>query len=230
MKFENTVVTGFENAILGMRLPMCRDLTEAKEKSDSYCETISSDCTGECNSGVFKIGEKDLDLAKRLIKADKNGTGQPNSKFLRMINVSVCITAPLFFFKQLDTYKVSTVSNSTSTMHKLASTPITIDCFELEDYKGDTVIDDWWQNTIKNLEEWRQTVNCCTNNEDKKRYWKELVRALPESWLQARMWTANYEVLRSVYRWRKNHKLSEWHKFCEWVESLPYAKEFICSE
>ena len=123
MKFENTKVYGFENAILGMRLPMCKDFTEAKRK-------VNSD-TDDCKPQI--LHENDLDLMKRLIKADKNGSGQPNSKFLRMIHVQVAITAPTYFMAELDTYKISTVRNSTSFMHKGVSKPFEIEDFEVDE-------------------------------------------------------------------------------------------------
>ena len=222
MKFDNTVVFGLENAMLGMRLPMCKNLEEAKDRSDS-----EYNCGNGCDT-EFYLGEDDLRLAKKLIKADSNSGSQPNSKFLRMIHAQVCITAPLYFWKEADTYKVGTVANSTSTMHKLASTPITLDCFEtddvevLEEYNYE--VSCWWSELISNLEKLRLKYN---EKKDKK-YWKELIRMLPESWLQTRMFDCDYATLRNIYRWRKNHKLSEWHKFCEWIETLPFAKELIC--
>lgn len=220
MKFENTKILGLENAILGMRLPMCTNLDDANQKSDS-------------NFNINYIGENDLKIAKNLINADKNGTvGQPNSKFLRMVHVQVCITAPLYFWKEADTYKVGTTANSTSTMHKLASTPITKECFEMDDYaenlceigKREFHLKNYWFDILECLEGLRQKYN---ETKDK-RYWKELIRLLPESWLQTRMFDCDYATLRNIYKWRKNHKLTEWHKFCDWIETLPFAKEFIC--
>lgn len=177
------------------------------------------------------LGPNDLGLAKRMILA-----GNPNDKFMRQIFISIDITAPLFWWKQLDTYKVGTVSDSCSTMHKLASNPITMDCFETDDYIGSTKIydrepynkdatmDDVWKELIEACETLRQRYN----ETHDKQYWKELVRILPESWLQKRTWTANYEVLRNIYFQRKNHKLSEWRSFNAMVEKLPYAKDLIC--
>ena len=135
----------------------------------------------------------------------------------------------------MDTYKVGTVANSTSTMHKLASTPITLGCFEIDDLqdfkigKGDYSIighANYINTTVSYLEQLRQKYN---ETKDQK-YWKELIRWLPESWLQTRTWTANYDVLRNIYKWRRNHKLSEWGQFCDWIETLPYAKELILYE
>jgi len=173
------------------------------------------------------IGPNDLNLAQRMIKA-----GTSDRKFLRQIFVSVDITAPLYWYKEFDTYKVGTVANSTSTMHKIASTPITKDCFEIDDYNPDLkLIDDVniglrTQCFIDDLEQLRQKY---LQTKDK-RYWKELIRWLPEGWLQTRTVTLNYEILRNIYFQRRYHKLSEWHQFCEWIESLPYAKELITYE
>ena len=217
MKFEKTEVWGFEHALRGMRNPLA-----SWDKSDSMIFMEQNE-NGDFRE-VAKIGKNDLELAQKLIKA-----GSEHRKFLRQIFVAVDITAPLYFFKELDTYKVGTVANSTSTMHKLASTPITIDCFEMDDFEDvsdkDTFgfVSAWWDNIVYYLEELRQKYN---ETKDK-RYWKELIRLLPESWLQTRTVTMNYENLLNMYHHRKNHKLSEWHKFCEWVESLPYAKELI---
>ena len=232
MKFENTEVTGFENAILGARLPMCKNLEEAKEKSDT--EWIDDWKNGEFYKGdrldqdseigfVKVIGNKDLDLLKRLINADDK-IGQPNSKFLRMIHAQVCITAPLYWWKEMDTYKVGTTANSTSTMHRIANYPITMDCFEMDDFDQDC-INFIWDDVIRICEELRQKYN---ETKDK-RYWKELIRLLPESWLQTRMFDCDYATLRNIYCWRVKipHKLTEWKQFGDWVESLPYAKELI---
>lgn len=169
------------------------------------------------------LGPKDLDLAQRMIKA-----GTPNDKFLRQIFVSVDITAPLFWQKEADTYKVATTANSTSTMHKLASTPITKDCFEMDDY-DDTVSTN--KNNIRCdsavIIQWMEDLRQKYNETKDIRYWKELIRWLPESWLQTRTWTADYSVLRNIYHWRKNHKLTEWHSFCKQIETLPYASKLL---
>ena len=246
MKFENTEVIGFENAIIGARLPMCKDLEEAKGKSDTgWIDDWGKDgfyagdrLDQDSEVGVVKvIGEKDLDLLKRLINADDK-IGQPNSKFLRMIHAQVCITAPLYWWKEMDTYKVGTTANSTSTMHRIANYPITMACFEMDDFNKSVMIEDTsedsadigmnclWDNLIYCLEQLRQKYN---ETKDK-RYWKELIRLLPESWLQTRMFDCDYATLRNIYCWRKNHKLTEWHSFCKWVESLPYAEELIIGE
>ena len=214
MEFEGTKVFGMENALIGMRLPMCKDFEEAKQKS--------------------MVEQENVDLCKRLIKADEKGCGQPNSKFLRMLHVQVAVTAPLYWWKEMDTYKIATVSNSTSTMHKLASTPITLDCFEMDDFEDITLkeanpfrigVKSYWNDIVEELEDLRKRFNLTKD----KRYWKELIRLLPESWLQTRMLDLNYATLRNIYAWRHNHKLTEWHTFCDWIEGLPYAEELLIS-
>lgn len=182
---------------------------------------------------TVKIGENDMNLAKRLISA-----GPEHRKFLRQIMVSVDITGPLFWFKEFDTYKIGTTANSSSTMHTIMRNPITIDNFEMDDYshmlsldkytcvhgdEAEFVIDDAWEDIL----------TICNKLRDKyletkdKRYWKELIRILPESWLQTRTITMNYENLYSIVRQRAGHKLTEWAKFIEWVSTLPYANEFL---
>ena len=214
MRFENTAVYNIYNAILGARNPM-----NSWDKSDSVFKGYNGKIENT------SIGKNDLELMQKLIKA-----GSEHRKFLRQIFVAVDITAPLYFFKELDTYKVGTVANSTSTMHKLASTPITIDCFEMGDFTpliDNFKIDLSWQTIVTYLEQLRQRYN---ETKDK-RYWKELIRLLPESWLQKRTITMNYENILNMYRQRKNHKLTEWSKsFCDWVKTLPYAEELICLE
>lgn len=216
MKFENTEVWGFEHSLRGMRNPLNSHI-----KSDSYYDNDN-----------YVIGENDFGLAQRLIKA-----GNEHRKFMRQIFVSVDITAPLYWWKEFDTYKVGTVANSTSTMHKLATTPITLDCFEIDDYDrnlslADNLEDDNELNHISAFEE--DVIMVLENLRQKyletkdKRYWKELIRFLPESWLQKRTITMNYENIRNMYFQRKNHKLTEWSEsFIKWVESLPYAEELI---
>lgn len=247
MKFENTEVFNFDGALRGMRNPM-----NSWDKSDTFtCFNGSGNCE-KCrfytkdadnfgiNEGclneevmdeynfVTVIGENDLKLAQTLIKA-----GSEHRKFMRQIFVSVDITAPLYWWKEFDTYKVGTVSNSCSTMHKLASTPITKDCFEMDDYEelqelcgvGYYVLNNWEQ-IVSDCEKLRQKYN---ETKDK-RYWKELIRMLPESWLQKRTVTMDYENLFAMCSkgQRRFHKLTEWSKaFIDWARSLPYAQELI---
>ena len=203
MKFENTSVYNIYNAILGARNPM-----NSWNKSDS----VFNGFNGKIENTV--IGKNDLVLMQKLIKA-----GSEHRKFLRQIFVAVDITAPLFWWKEFDTYKIGTVSNSTSTMHKLGSTPITIDCFENGEMIYSFTIAELEMNRLKYLE-----------TKDKNE-WKRLIVNLPESWLQKRTITMNYENILNMYRQRKNHKLTEWSEsFCNWVKTLPYAEELICLE
>ena len=213
-----------------------KDMPEGEEKEQCWDEIYdkrsnwlyengNTYLTADHHSTQDFIGPVDMDLARRLVKA-----GTEHRKFLRQIMVSVDITAPLYYWKEFDTYKVGTTANSTSTMHKLASTPITLNCFEMDDYNQEVIneIETGLPNNmvyelIQNLEALRQKY---LETKDK-RYWKELIRWLPTGWLQTLTVTMNYENLRSMYHQRANHKLSEWHQFCEWVESLPYARELI---
>ena len=235
MRFEKTEVWGFEHAIRGARNPM-----NSWSKSDSgygckdkFCEDcgFSHDWCG-CSSH-YVIGQNDLNLLQRLIKA-----GPEHRKFMRQIMVSVDITAPLFWFKEFDTYKVGTTANSTSTMHKIASTPITRECFEMDDYEDhllmyerepydlDAFTDDMWDNIINYCETLRRSY---LETKDIK-YWKELIRILPESWLQTRTITMNYENLLAMCSpgQRRFHKLTEWSdSFISWARTLPYAQELI---
>ena len=210
MNIANTKVFNFEGALRGMRNPL-----NSWEKSDSTYDDYNN----------YIIGPKDLDLAQRLIRG-----GPEHRKFLRQILVSVDITAPLYWWKEFDTYKIGTTANSTSTMHKLTSSPITLKCFETDDINLGAIEEietgspnDFVTNLIYALEDLRQKY---LETKDKK-YWKELVRWLPNGWLQTRTWTANYEVLLNIYHQRQNHKLSEWREFCKWIETLPYFEELI---
>ena len=210
MKFENTEVYGFKRALHGMRNPL-----ESWAKNDTI----------EAN-GTVTIGENDLALAKRLIKA-----GNEHRKFMRQIFVSVDITGPLYWWKEFDTYKVGTVANSTSTMHKLASTPITLDCFEIDDYDGSLDYDSGKLSEIlgKHIEFLEEMRVKYLETKDK-RYWKELIRWLPSSWQQTRTVTMSYENLLAMCSpgQRRFHKLTEWSvAFIDWARSLPYAQELI---
>ena len=188
-------------------------------------------CDNNCMEFAF-LGPADLDLAQRLIKA-----GPEHRKFLRQIFVSTYISLPLSIWKQLDTYKIGTVTNSTSTMHKIQSKPLTRESFEIEQIpyeeqeemeQRDGIycageLDDLFDETIQTCEDLRRAFNQTKD----KRYWRKLIELLPESYLQAREYTLNYEVLRSIVHQRKGHKLGEWQKFVHWVHTLPYAEELI---
>lgn len=218
MKFENTEVLNFEGALRGMRNPK-----ESWSKSDSYYGN------NEAGLESYVIGPNDLQLAQTLIRA-----GSEHRKFMRQIFVSVDITAPLYWWKEFDTYKVGTVANSTSTMHKLASTSITMKCFEMDDFADSNEESNnynlytktMWSKLIDHLEALRKEFN---ETKDK-RYWKELIRLLPESWLQKRTVTMDYENLLAICSkgQRRFHTLTEWSKsFIDWARTLPYAQELI---
>ena len=216
MEFKNTEVFNFEGAFRGLRNPL-----NSWNKSDSRWE-----------NNKYIIGPNDLNLAQRLIKS-----GPEHAKFLRQIFVSVDITAPLYWWKEADTYKIGTTANSTSTMHKLTSKPITKEMFEWDN--GDnlvvmsrkTIDGDNWEQVFTEYQE--DIMMMCENLRQRyietknKAFWRALVQILPQSWLQTRTWTANYAVLRNIYFQRKNHKLKEWHQFCDWIKTLPYSKELI---
>ena len=229
MKFENTEVWGFEHALRGMRNPK-----NSWNKSDSYYEYDNQkDCvTKDAN---FVIGENDMKLAQTLIKA-----GSEHRKFMRQIFVSVDITAPLYWWAEYDTYKVGTVANSTSKMHTITNNSITLDCFEIDDYEKDLFmyyehsdVKDLVADIVRNCETLRQRY---LETKDK-RYWKELIRWLPESWLQKRTVTMTYENLLAMCSkgQRRFHKLNEWSgqdnpnvpNFISWARTLPYAQDLI---
>lgn len=224
MKFENTEVFNFQGALRGMRNPK-----ESWDKSDSLFQFRPLFQDEKDNAQLMcccEIGKNDLKLAQSLIKA-----GSEHRKFMRQIFVTVDITAPLYWWKEFDTYKVGTVSNSCSTMHKLADTPITKECFEMDDFEnmdtnGSANCHSCWDLVIFACEGLRQHYN---ETKDK-RYWKELIRLLPESWLQKRTVTMDYENLLAMCSkgQRRFHKLTEWSKsFIDWARSLPYAQELI---
>ena len=210
MNFKHTHTFNFEGAFRGMRNPM-----NSWDKSDS-----------QSNSLVWRAGANDLRLAQKLISA-----GTEHAKFMRQIFVTVDITAPIYWWKEMDTYKINTVSNSTSTIHKLSSKPITIDDFSFDNLdlliypldKENLIFEDVVENIIYDCERLRELF---IETKDK-RYWRALIQLLPESYNQTRTWTANYAILRNIYFQRKNHKLIEWHEFCDWIKSLPYSKELI---
>lgn len=245
MKFENTEVWGFKNALRGMRNPM-----NSWSKSDSnYCNLDDSydcwECSVKQNCPInmsaegypYVIGKNDMKLAQQLIRA-----GSEHRKFMRQIFISVDITAPLYWWKEFDTYKVGTVANSTSTMHKLATTPITPECFEIDDMENLDVVFDFYDYESNNLLPMESTTSNTMSyfigyleglrqkyleTKDKK-FWKELIRWLPESWLQTRTVTMSYENLLGMVRQRRNHKLSEWAvSFINWTKTLPYSQELI---
>ena len=261
LKIENDEIMGWEAAIRGMRNPM-----NSWEKSDSdyrpilckkcdSCETYEletwEDCDNceveiECNSHEgFMIGPNDLDLMKRLRNA-----GTDHRKFMRMITVYLDITAPLYWWKEFDTYKVGTVANSCSTMHKIAAKEFTLEDFSCEhlisDWIGDSNEAIWYKDPPENgpikcplmftpLDALRITIGVLNTNREAylktkdKKYWWQMIQLLPSSYNQKRTIMLNYEVLANIYKSRRNHKLDEWHTFCDWIEELPYS-ELITGE
>lgn len=179
---------------------------------------------------VAYIGPKDMKLAQTLIRG-----GSEHRKFLRQIFVCVDITGPLFWWKEADTYKVSTVANSTSTMHKITSAPITKDNFKFDEslfalpMKKDSV--NIFEGVVDSIVDTCEQLRKMFLETNDTRYWKALIELLPESWMQKRTLTLNYETLMSIYHQRKGHKLTEWREdFIGWIQSLPYAKELIMFE
>lgn len=199
------------------------DFDRIKEKASEWL--ISNGVLKEGAGDSFEyayIGPKDMKLIQTLVKG-----GSEHRKFLRQIMLTIDITAPLYWWKEFDTYKVGTTANSTSTMHKITSKPITLDCFEIDDY-----VNIGWPNEhndfikrelIPYLEHLRLKY---LETKDKK-YWKELIRWLPESWLQTRTVTMNYENVLNIIHQRENHKLTEWHSFIDTLKKLPYTNEVI---
>ena len=217
IKIENIEVFNFEGAFRGLRNPM-----NSWNKSDSYIDALTN---------KYIVGENDLKLAQRMISA-----GTDESKFMRQIFVSMDITAPLYWWKEADTYKIATVSNSCSTIHKITSSEITEENYSF-DPEPDKPLTDLPTNDyvrildIKNRAvadvEWLRKKY---NETKDKRYWRLLIQINPDGWLQKRTWTGNYQNLRNMYFARKNHKLIEWIQFCQIIEQLPYSKELICYE
>ena len=204
LTLKNTSVMNFENAIRGARNPL-----NSWGRMESHTEP----------DGSFIFGPNDLDLAMRLAKA-----GSDHRKYLRMVFVSVDVTAPLYWWKEYDTYKVATVANSTSTMHKIHSKP-----FSMDDFSCDHMTDGtkkFMETVVAELENIRLRFKETKSKDD----WYDMIQLLPSSYNQMRTCTFNYETLINIYRARKNHKLAEWHTFCDWIETLPYAEQLITFE
>ena len=219
IKLEKTYVDGWEATIRGMRNPM-----NSWDKSDSgfgcgnnkeyFCENCSSSFHCPSRTTTYNIGSNDLKLMRTLCKA-----GSDHRKFMRMINVSVDITAPLFWWKEFDTYKVGTVANSCSTMHKIHAKEFTLDDFSHEHLSDDSI------KLLKDIvfvlnfhrEKYLETKD--------KKYWWQMIQLLPSSYNQKRTVQFNYEVLYNIYNARCTHKLDEWKDFCNWIEELPYFNE-----
>lgn len=223
IRIENTEVFGWEAAIRGMRNPK-----NSWFKSDSGAKAISVDDVSFRYE--FVIGENDLKLMRTLGKA-----GAVHGKYLRMINVTCDITAPLYWWKEFDTYKVGTVANSCSTMHKIHDKEFTLDDFSHEHLISEygEIGDDIFYPALLHLETIVSALNAYREKyietKDKK-WWWQMIQLLPSSYNQKRTVQMNYEVLRGMYEYRKAHKLDEWVEFCKWIETLPYFKELFLDE
>lgn len=202
LKLERTSVMNLENAMRGARNPM-----NSWAKSDSAYD----------DKGNYILGENDLALARKLCRA-----GSDHRKFMRQILVSADITAPLYWWKEFDTYKVATVANSTSTMHKIHAKP-----FELSDFSADKLSDGALAAFRAYIDYMEATRLRFVEAKDK-RDWYDLIQLLPSSYNQLRTVTMNYETLVNIYYARRAHKLDEWHVFCDWIRTLPYADDLIC--
>ena len=208
LTIENAETFGWEAAIRGMRNPK-----NSWSKSDSWWSSQNENGT---DAPMFIVGENDLKLASALANS-----GADDGKFLRMIHVQLDVTAPLYWHKEADQYKVGTVTDSCSTMHKIHSKEFTLDDFShehlyspLHDLKP----------TVDLLNVYRERFLETKDKED----WWQLIQLLPSSYNQRRTWDLNYAVLRNIYHARRNHKIDEWHTLCDWIETLPYAEDLIC--
>lgn len=203
--FNKVYVMNLENAIRGARNPM-----NSWARSDSYYD----------ENGQYILGENDLSLAKRL----RNAGTSDHRKYLRQVMLSVDITAPMYWWKEYDTYKVATVANSTSTMHKIHSKP-----FEMDDFSHDHLTENGLK-VLRVLVDEMEKIRLEYVETKDKALWYDLIQLLPSSYNQMRTCTLNYETLINIYKSRKHHKLDEWRSFCEWIETLPYARELIIAE
>lgn len=242
IKLENWEVMGWEHAIRGMRNPMNSwgkmDSFVCEERHGMTNDDFDATC-GKCPKGLngvsgcdifddaphFVVGPNDHDLMMRLAKG-----GPVHAKYRRMITVYVDITAPLYWWKEFDTYKVGTVANSCSTMHKIHAKEFTLDDFSHEHLTIESItfgLEPIIDVLNKNREIYIQWKNA---GEEKKSLWWQMIQLLPSSYNQKRTVMLNYEVLHNIYYSRKNHKLDEWHFFCDWIKSLPYSEVICCEE
>ena len=220
IKIEETKTFGWEAAIRGMRNPMYSWDKSDTHESSSYCPSLDH-WEGATEDGFYLfVGDDDLDLMRRLCKA-----GSDHRKFMRMIVVYCDITAPLYWWKEFDTYKVGTVANSCSTMHKIHDKEFTIDDFSNEHILKETFTGLVNPTDLLNgiVDALNQNRNLYLQTKDKK-YWWQMIQLLPSSYNQKRTVMLNYEVLVNMYKSRKSHKLDEWHDFCYWIKTLPYSE------
>lgn len=225
LKIENTEVTGWEAAIRGMRNPM-----NSWEKSDSEfdgdpwsCQSGGGSCSNFGSCACY-IGKNDLDLMTRL-----RNSGTDHRKFMRMITVYLDITAPLYWWKEFDTYKVGTVANSCSTMHKIAAKEFTLDDFSHEhlDHLSLELLNNVIAKLNANRNEFLEYKDGDDSINSKKDYWWQMIQLLPSSYNQKRTVMLNYEVLANIYKSRKGHRLDEWKTMLDWIEELPYSELII---
>lgn len=216
IKIDKINVYGFEAAVRGMRNPMNSwDRSDSEDCYSKKCGGCEYDSKNE-NCYNYYVGKNDLMLMQGLAAA-----GTDHSKFLRMINVTCDIDAPLYWWKEFDTYKVGTVRNSCSTMHKIHSKEFTPEDFSAEHLDDGSLM--WFKGLLHELNQNRKKF---IETKDK-HYWWQMIQMLPSSYNQKATVQLNYQVLANMYHSRKNHKLDEWHSFCEWVEGLPYFKEIM---
>lgn len=225
IQISKTDVVGWESAIRGMRNPL-----NSWDKSDSIYGTLYKlyDGTEIMTADSFSIGDDDLDLMRRLAKG-----GSDHAKYRRMITVYVDILAPLYWWKEFDTYKVGTVANSCSTMHKIHAEEFDIDDFSTDHLNNSSL--EVMEIVITELNQYRDMYNRMVklNKDLAKNYWWQMIQLLPSSYNQLRTVQLNYEVLANIYKARKNHKLDEWRQMCNWIESLPYSELItggVCNE
>ena len=232
LMIENVEVLGWEHAIRGMRNPL-----ESWDKMDSHacpcygildcdCPMVAeghepaTDCNEIVRKSAFCIGKNDYSLMMRLAKA-----GGEHAKYRRMIVVYADVTAPLYWWKEFDTYKVGTVANSCSTMHKIHAKQFVLDDFSHEHLTDATVCA--LRETVDTLNFWRAQYNSADSEARRKECWWQMIQLLPSSYNQKRTVLMNYEVSANIYQQRKNHKLDEWREFCTWIESLPYSELIV---
>lgn len=242
LKLENTEIVGWEHAIRGMRNPKNSWIrSDSCTKGNVWCNEFCGEPIPTCDkeSGLC-IGPNDHNLMSQLAEG-----GPVHAKYRRMIAVYVDITAPLYWWKEFDTYKVGTVANSCSTMHKIAAKEFTLDDFSCEhlinNWVGNNNDSIWYKDPPENspikcplmftpLDTLRITIGVLNTNREAylktndKKYWWQMIQLLPTSYNQKRTIMLNYEVLVGIYKWRRNHKLDEWHTFCDWIEKLPYSE------
>ena len=224
IKITDTEVVGWEHAIRG-----CRNPLESWNKSDSFWKCVDYDSLNEKDIYEYELGPNDLALMKRLCKA-----GTDHRKFMRMIVVYCDILAPLYWFKEFDTYKIGTVANSCSTMHTIHKHAFSYDDFSCEQLLDETIVDQDGR-LVSSQASLNLTIDILNIYREKfidtkdKKYWWQMIQLLPSSYNQKRTVMLNYEVLANMYKSRKDHKLDEWHEFCDWIRELPYS-ELITGE